>query len=250
MKKKVICFGSRGNEVIYKNLELENINNDFYFSITTDEYKNETQYIYQEINNICYEIGKFFDIKTIDELKTALSDYEYIGAEGFKKLINDKIQYNNYINLIDIELCKHIEDFSLMEKCIAYRIDWKQRQIEKDRKKSDERKEKERQEEEKEQRKIKQQEEDAEKSILNKKELYNNNIEDTTIILRLLKKFDIKVPLKTQGWINKALAKIVFKNDGNISYYYYKSSKNSTVFEEYLITLEEKIKEKYFKQYN
>ena len=70
-------------------------------------------------------------------------------------------------------------------------------------------------------------------TLKDKKELKNFDIEGTTIILYLMKKFNINVPLKTQGWINNALIKIYWTGD-KPSYSYYSSSKNSTVFNRYL----------------
>ena len=81
---------------------------------------------------------------------------------------------------------------------------------------------------------------DAEDAIKTKTTFVNNKIDDTTIVLRLFKKYGINVPIKTQGWINKALARIFYK-DGEISYSYLKTSNDSTVFYEYLKELENKI---------
>jgi len=62
----------------------------------------------------------------------------------------------------------------------------------------------------------------------------------------MMKMYGIDVPLKTQGWINNALANIFYdvEND-EYSYTYYSSSKNSEVFGKYLSVLISKIKEKY-----
>lgn len=67
------------------------------------------------------------------------------------------------------------------------------------------------------------------------------------VILHLFKLYNIKVPLKTQGWINEALYSLRYNdyNDGKWGYEYYNSSKNSTVFYKYLEQLVKKIEEKY-----
>ena len=85
---------------------------------------------------------------------------------------------------------------------------------------------------------------DAEYKIFRQEELHNEEIEETTIINALMKKYGINVPLRTQGWINSKLAMIVFK-DGKISYKYYGKSQrdNSTVFKKYLVELENAINE-------
>lgn len=62
----------------------------------------------------------------------------------------------------------------------------------------------------------------------------------SSLVLVLMKRHGVQVPLRTQGWINKALHSIIF-NQGEISYQYYSSSSNSKVFQQYLLTLQEKI---------
>ncbi len=81
---------------------------------------------------------------------------------------------------------------------------------------------------------------EAENTIRTQGTLYNREFEGKTIVLYLLKKYGVNVPIKTQGWVNNALAKVWFR-DGKITYSYYKTSKDSTVFYGYLKELEEKI---------
>ena len=91
----------------------------------------------------------------------------------------------------------------------------------------------------------------AEQAILNKQPLknieitfyqsrYNSNT--TSIINYLMKKYNITVPLKTQGWINRALSNIQFNEEYGWSYNYYTSSADSTVFMKYLKELVNKVK--------
>jgi len=57
---------------------------------------------------------------------------------------------------------------------------------------------------------------------------------------------NIKVPLKTQGWINQALANISYNQEWkDYSYNYYKSSADSKVFAKYLNQLVKAIQNKY-----
>lgn len=62
----------------------------------------------------------------------------------------------------------------------------------------------------------------------------------TTVVLYLMRRYNITVPMKTAGWINKALCCIVFGADG-ITYKYYSVSKDSTVFLDLLRELEREI---------
>ncbi len=57
-----------------------------------------------------------------------------------------------------------------------------------------------------------------------------------------MKKHNINVPMKTQGWINQALTEIYFDEEYGWSYKYYKSSADSTVFHKYLKQLVEVIR--------
>lgn len=86
---------------------------------------------------------------------------------------------------------------------------------------------------------------EAESNIKNHEKLMNNSIEtetgtETSIVLFLMKKYGIKVPIKTQGWINSALHSVTWDN-GEVGYRYFKTSKESTVFLGYLKQLVEQI---------
>lgn len=75
----------------------------------------------------------------------------------------------------------------------------------------------------------------AEEKILKKQTVLNSDIQDKSLVMQLFREHDISVPLKTQGWIIKSLHSLEYdvKRD-EWSYRYYKSSKNSTVFFDYL----------------
>jgi len=97
----------------------------------------------------------------------------------------------------------------------------------------------------------------AEQAIINNQEVKNKDVtiyksryesNDTSLILHMMKLYEIKIPIKTQGWINQALANIFYEEDngdGKVSYSYYKSSANSNVFRKYLNELVNKIQDKY-----
>lgn len=84
-------------------------------------------------------------------------------------------------------------------------------------------------------------------AIRNNEELSNNDIETltgnvTSIILELMRVYNIEIPLKTKGWINSALVRIYHKNDA-YTYSYYSKSRDSSVFMDYLNKLINAIKE-------
>jgi hypothetical protein len=75
-------------------------------------------------------------------------------------------------------------------------------------------------------------------AIRNNETVSNDDIETmtgnvTSIILELMRIYKVEVPLKTKGWINSALAEIFYEDDG-YTYSYYKKSRNSGVFRDYL----------------
>ncbi|MCL2189051.1 MAG: hypothetical protein FWB87_09845 [Defluviitaleaceae bacterium] len=76
----------------------------------------------------------------------------------------------------------------------------------------------------------------AEEKIVKRENVVNTPMPNGKhLIMQLFREHDIAVPLKTQGWINSALHSIKYdaKNE-RWSYQYFKSSKDSTVFSDYL----------------
>lgn len=63
------------------------------------------------------------------------------------------------------------------------------------------------------------------------------------IVLELMRRHNIKVPLRTQGWIIKSMAQMKWDNDGNVTYSYYKrkNSKGSQAVFKYLRQLEDAV---------
>ena len=76
----------------------------------------------------------------------------------------------------------------------------------------------------------------AETAILNKGTVTNSDVlGDKSLIMQLFKEHEIAVPLKTQGWIINALHDIHYdENKERWSYQYYNTSRDSTVFYDYL----------------
>jgi hypothetical protein len=75
----------------------------------------------------------------------------------------------------------------------------------------------------------------AEEKILNKQTVSNTEINGKSLIMQLFREHEISVPLKTSGWIINALHSIEYNKDREEwSYRYFNSSKDSTVFSDYL----------------
>ena len=135
----------------------------------------------------------------------------------------------------NIDLAKHYAEYR--EKQIAEKE--AKRQAEKA-----EFEQKEREEEEKWLAEIEKTIKEAEENIFHQRDFENKEVDGKSVINKLMGKYGINVPLRTQGWINSKLAMIIF-NGGKISYKFYGKSQrdNSTVFRNYLVRLENAINE-------
>ena len=169
-------------------------------------------------------------------------EYPYLGVDGFYKKLKEAEQNAWYINKVDIEICVLLGNIELAKHYAVYR----ERQItEKEAKRRVETAERERKEREEEEKRLAEIEKailKAENNIFHQKEFNNHKVDGKSVINRLMDKYGIKVPLRTQGWINSKLAMISFDN-GKISYRFYGKSQrdNSTVFMDYLVELKEAI---------
>lgn len=251
VRKKCIVFAKDGNTVVkpYKTLYcLEQITNDrqhknIYIEIIKES---QEQYrLFEDLGVICNFIGFLQAWHEIEEIRKAIEKYPYIGKEGLLKKLEKMEEDGQYINKIDIELCRILGEPELAEHFTEYRKSQIQKAEKERQAEIAEQEERERAIEEQHKKEIARIVQDAEDCIRNKKPLRNKEFEGTSLILYLMRKYDIKIPLKTQGWINQALAQISFKENGDITYSYYRGSKDSTVFYKYLEELHLKISSKY-----
>lgn len=248
VKKKCICFAKDGNTVVkpYRILyELKNIIPDIDYNnlyIEKVEYKFYNQYfLWEELKGICIRRVEIHESE-ISKLFQNINKYEFFGTDGYLEMLNEIENEGGYINKLNIEVCMILGEMDLAMNYKKYREDFiaARESYEKAEREAREliRMEKELQEKEENEKEIIK----AENIIKNRQVLINKPFLDNTIIFYLMKKYNVKVPLKTQGWINKALAKILY-NETGISYTYYKGYKESTVFYKYLKELESKILE-------
>ena len=215
--------------------------------------------VYVDLDVACMYTGRTAKQNNIiDDAEYYFNNLNSITLETYKTYINNALDNNKWINTAEIKLMELAgEPKEYIDKLIQHRKNIKKlREIE-------------RMEEEK----RRQQEENqfineknkiaydniaqAEEGIINNETIDNINItiynskydsNTTSLILYLMKKYNIKVPIKTQGWINNALANIKpDKYSNGYTYEYYTSSANSTVFRKYLNELVDKIKEEYKK---
>lgn len=256
------CLYIVDNKAVIRNKPLKSVleltGNDNYKNLwidaIPDKFNDVSVYIDFEI--VFMEI-MVTDINTIkDEPERRFGDgFNQITLGWYKDQLNKRIESNDWINVAEVKLMElagepeeYINSLNLHRKHVKELI----------RKKEEERELKKQQEEQEyvnEKNKIA---DDmithAEQSILDGNKVINRDItiyesmfknNTISLVLHLMKQYDIKVPLKTQGWINSALYSVYRGDDGEFTYDYYNSSSNSTVFSKYLDMLVDKIKEKY-----
>ncbi|HHV27969.1 MAG TPA: hypothetical protein GXX63_12355 [Tissierellia bacterium] len=259
------CLYINNNKAIVRNKPLkcvaeitgDNKYKNLYVDVEAD--KNGYVDVYVDLDVVCMYTGRTAKQNNIiDDAEYYFNNLNSITLETYKTYINNALDNNKWINTAEIKLMELAgEPKEYIDKLIQHRKNIKKlREIE-------------RMEEEK----RRQQEENqfineknkiaydniaqAEEGIINNETIDNINItiynskydsNTTSLILYLMKKYNIKVPIKTQGWINNALANIRRDEYSNgYTYQYYTSSSDSTVFYKYLNELVNKIKEEYKK---
>lgn len=250
-KRQVVIYAKDGNTVIrpYRNLyplnklkDAETTRECYFLEKITYEFGSPTYMIYQDVEGFCHRIGQVADTQEISAMGPLLNALPNQGKEGYLKRLEMRKEKSGFISLIDIEFCRHIGRQDLVLDYSSYREGFRRQQEE------NERREKEAIEKEE---RIKRAEKaaayekvisDAVLSFYNKKPVGNQKMDDgNTLILHLMRKYGIQVPLRTQGWINERLAKIEYR-DGAVTYRYYTSGKDSSVFYKYLQELERRIR--------
>lgn len=244
VRKKCITYAKDGNTLIkpYKTLySIEKLmHNEKYHNLYIEILKGKEKTLYQlweDIQVICIGQGYFSGEMEIDTLTEKLNHYPYLGVNGFYKRLEELEQEGHVISRLFIEVCILLGNNELARhytECRKKRIQAEEEE------EMAEYEAREKAEEEEHRKRLEKAIRDAENTIRLKRTLYNDKFEGKTIVLYLLQKYGVKVPLKTQGWVNSALAQIYFR-DGEITYMYYTSSRDSTVFRKYLKELEEKI---------
>jgi len=250
VRKKCITFAKDGNTVVkpYKTFyNVEQITHNvehrnLYFEVVKgkESWEEDSYCLWDDLGNFCIRIDWIPRYWTIEEFEEKLYNWKYFGVDGFFERLKASEENGYHINKADIEVCAVLGEIELAKHYVEYREERIRRQEEKRQAEIAEREAKEREEQEKHNAEVQKIIVDAENAIRTQGTLYNKSFEGKTIVLYLLKKHGVNVPIKTQGWVNNALAKVWFR-DGDITYSYYKSSRNSTVFYGYLKELEEKI---------
>lgn len=215
--------------------------------------------LYLDLDVVYMNIGHTVRLDCLDDTDTMdfLTFLSEFTLEDYKETIKENLKEDKWINVAEIKLMELAgESEEYIQKLWMHR-----ERIEKLRKEEKQKREKQKLREEKEY--VKNQNEivanlisEAEQSILDKKTVLNKEVtiyndatnrydnNTTSLILHLFKLYDIKLPLRTQGWVNKGLHSLKY-SDGCWGYQYYSSSSDSTVFLKYLKELVGKIEGKY-----
>jgi hypothetical protein len=256
------CLYISNNKAVVRNKELTCIteltgDNTFENLYVESDYKKDGGKVFIDFGFIFMHVtslGKY-DVEP-DTIKYRLEEAREYTFAVYKDYINICLNNNQFINVAEIKL---MELAGESKEYIKTLTDHRQKVMDLREQKRNARELKREQEEQEYVTKKNNEVEDlvkqAEQAIINKGKITNKNItiykskydsNSLSLINHMMKLYDIKVPLKTQGWINQALANIHYDNEYNeYTYQYYSSSKNSTVFDKYLKELANKVNEKY-----
>ena len=261
-KITIVKYKQNGVDTIIKNVDMYSLQEvtqnekykNIYFFEYQDQYNNEL-WFYDNFNFVSRFIGDINIMKEYDIFMNQLDKYiddGLIGYDNFKKSIIESMNNNYFISNETIkifELAGETQNF--IQQLKDYRIEFYRLKEKREQKEREIKLKKEQEKIQEEKEKINKHIIETENKILQGEKVVNtriyiknsNNEEiETSLILHLMKENNIEIPLKTQGWINKALYSIFTGEDGIYTYNYYNTSKNSTVFQKYLTELIEVIK--------
>jgi len=243
------CLYIKDNKAVVRNKELtciaDIINDETYKNLYIEKTDKQDAGVYIDLGIISVYIRTMAQNATSEDIKYYLGSLTNYTLQMALDNVYNRKNTNQFINVADIKLVE-ISGATEQEvqELIDYRQEWYDRKA-----KEDQEKKLKRELEDKEYIDAKNKIVDelvlqAEQAIINKQEIKNKEVtiyksrfegNNTSLILHMMKLYDIKIPLKTQGWINQALASIFYDvEEGKISYSYYKSSANSNVFRKYL----------------
>lgn len=246
--KRCIAFARDGNKVVkpYKKLYsfetlTGNSEHDKLF-LEVVQWSSCVMYkVWEQLTDFCICIGSAPEYATVEDLTKGLQEYKFLGVDGYLNFLKEKEKFGDFINLLDIEVCRLLKQEELADHYTEYRENFLRERNEREAKEQAEREQKEQEENARKAAEREKQLQDAEDLLRKHQTLYNEKMVDgSSLILALMKCHGVNVPLRTQGWINKALHSITF-NQGTVGYLYYTSSSDSKVFKQYLLILQEKI---------
>lgn len=252
-KKRMIVYNADGTKPIVHNIEVAPIFGNIYMSrlekSDTCSYAACDLYLYLEDHGVGLLVGTAAEDDSLELVEGQVRRYR-VGSDGeFLAMIRDCISTNSYISLIYIELVKLLDE-SLVPGCFEARKIFAEKQKA--------RREAERAKREAEEAAyVNERNEAAQKKIAqaietlkNGGRLVNFDVEifkgrydssSYSIFNYLARQYGVKIPIKTQGWINSSLLDITVK-DGKMSGGHMSGKNQSTVIYKYMNQLIEAVR--------
>lgn len=222
--KRVIMYGADHNKAVYHNKSMQQIRDNIYRGVDDKDSGRSwidcNIYVYYPEYKIGLMVGHMDIERTVDEVLEMCHKNQIENAEDFVAMIENRIAQGVFIGNTQVEFIKHLSP-GLVEKCIAAchnYIETKERL----------RKEREEKKKAEEQEYVWQKNQEAEQSVADAIEILKNDgrlINSTvcfyksryhnsaySIINHIARLYGVKIPLKTQGWINSSLLEITIEN--------------------------------------
>lgn len=239
---KVLMYGSDGNKVIKRNVDMQHIKGNFYrgknIKNPNCSYEScELFAFYPEIN-IGIELRTLPVDDEVDKIIEVYKNSAFVSTEKFIECMDRLVENGGFIGSIHIELAKYIkpENVSVYQKA---KIEFNKRKMLENQKLAEQREKEEKQYCEE---KNKQAEEKISETIEKFKsdgEIQNSIVtfykrrydsSSYSIINHIARKYNIKIPLKVQGWINEHLVTIRIKGGEMDGYTYHRGHKSTTIY--------------------
>lgn len=166
-----------------------------------------------------FRLEEDYDISIISEIMDRNMPFK--GYEGYKRMLAKKEENGAFINIVEISALIELGDTKLASHYSGYRENYIKTREEKNRELELQRQVEHQKEIEMQQKALETKIADAEECIRMNKLLQNDLLDiGNHLVLYLMKKYNINVPLKTQGWINNKLTSVVFSKDNTITVYF------------------------------
>ncbi len=256
--KTVIAYKADGNSVKTVKKQLVNLAAVYNDNSISGLYAEVTKpgngvTIYKDFDP-CIEVQTLYSDYPAEKMLTALQKYNnnMRTFSDFESMIKNAIAENQFIKNDALYLLEAHGNFDLSQKAKQAKQEFLRAREEEHKKEEEQREAERKAKKEAGKKAFEKFIAEYEQKFINKQAFSNIEIEtpegkETTIISYLCQKYGLNIPLKTQGWIKTGCAGITWnetENGKKIAYNYYRG-KDSTVFYDYLQTLEKAIFETY-----
>lgn len=183
--------------------------NNFYKGRTYEEYRPLVKAQAEKEDAFIRDHAGLEAMMTVEIIKT------HIGA-AIKRYVNARDNGGNHADFVGALFLDELD------KCVELAAELGKKREEEEREKERQREaaaQKEREEEEAENNRLMQ---EAEKAFID-----GGTVKDGETIMRLAEKYGVNVPIRTRGWILNSLAECTLTEGGNVSYKYWRKTKNA-----------------------